>query len=265
MSTAGPFGTYFGLIQRSPHYIEMFCRDKPEIAGYQFWTERTINNVYGNPLASGVGGTGAQAMFQVTAGQHFRSAALRRKGLGLYESNRRGQTTVVFDVDDFITPAPSPVPPDEDVLYLRVQENRRTSGLLTVPGPLPVLGPIYVVPPPKFFGQMSPVLAVQGTAPSGTGSAAGSPPNFDQDLTSAGPRPMYLVFPVPLSAVTIRNLAAAGGNDLLVCFDDGQPMVEIPPASDLSPDTVGRVKSVILACPDAGGVAFSIHGAVDHG
>lgn len=259
--SASPFDTYAGVLERSMHLIHTYLRNDPIVGGYQFWGQKTVNGAYGDPASSGVGGGGPLAMFQVQRGQSFRSPTLRRKRLGLVQESRRGTTHALFDVDDFITPgAGQPIPEDGEWLFLRVQENRVTSGLLDLNGAPsdPALGPIYCVPPAKFFGMSSPTFTLVGTAPSATGSVEGSLPDLDEDLTSAAPRAMYIVFPRPLSALSLRNTSA---NNLLVSFGPGQMMQNLATGTEL-PLYSGSTKEILLACPDAGGASFTFTGVV---
>jgi hypothetical protein len=260
MSTS-PFHTYAGLLERSTHLVHTYLRNQEEVVGYQFWGHRTVNDAYGDPLNSGVLGAGPAAMFQVVRGDSYRSPTLRRKKLGMVEESRRGTTHALFDVEDFHAPAVggSPIPEDGGWMFLRVQENRRGVGLLNLAGvPAdPALGPIYCIPPAAYFGTYEPTFTLQGTAPSSTASAAGAAPDLDQDLTSAAPRAMYLVFPKPLTALSIRNLS---GVNLLVAFGPHQLMRNVPAGGDL-PLRSPQTKEVLLACPDGvAGAAFSLHG-----
>mgnify|MGYP003965162065 CR=1 FL=1 len=258
---ANPFHTYPGLMERSTHLTHLSLRNDPAIVAYQFWGQTTVNGAYGNPAASGVGGAGAVTMFTVGTDTTFRSPLLQQKGLGLVEENRRGTTHALFDIDDYLAPTVA-LPPDSHWLYLRVQENRRVAGLLTVPGPLPVLGGIYCLPPASSFGQSKPTFTMQGIAPSATTSAAGAPPVFSEDLTSAIPRPMYLVFPVPMSEFTLVNLDVA--KTLLVSFGPNQLMQAIAPGDEVQLYS-GSTKGLVLACPGAAGCPFALHGVLARG
>jgi len=258
---SSPFHTYAGLLERSRNLIHVYLRNSPDVVGYQFWGHRTVDDAYGDPLNSGVGGAGCTALFQVPRGQSYRSAALRRKGLGLVEENRRGTTHAIFDVEDFIAPAVggSTIPQDGGWMFLRVQENRNGVGLLDLGGvPAdPVLGPIYCIPPQAFFGTREPTFTLQAIAPSSTASAAGAIPDLDEDLTSASPRALCLVFPKPLTALSIRNLSAV---NLLASFGPEQMMRNVPAGGEM-PLYTGSTKEVCLACPDGVlGAAFSLHG-----
>ena len=258
---SNPFLTYPGIVERSRDIIHLCLRDKPITVGYQFWGHRSINDAYGDPTNSGVGGAGASALFAVHKGQAFRSPSLRRSGRGQVHGSIKGQTHAVFTGADYAVPGvgSSPVPPDEHWVYVRVQEERIGAGLLTMAGPLPVLGPICCVPPAVFFGTHNPSFTMQGTAPSSTASAAMSTPDLDEDLTSAAPRAMHLVFPSRLSKVHIRNISLV---NLLVSFGPGQPMVNVAAGDSLNVTShQTSIKEVLLACPDGvAGADFTFHG-----
>jgi len=258
---ANPYLTYAGMLERSTHLVHCFMHKDPAVIAYQLWGGNTVDNAYGNPAASGVGGAGAVAMFTVNSDSTFRSPLLRRKGLGLVEENRRDQTHLIFDIDDYLAVGVN-LPPDEQWLYMRVQENRRGVGLLTVVGPLPVQGAIYCMPPPKTMGLPKPSFTLQGIAPSATTSVAGAPPVFSEDLTSAIPRPLYLVFPVPMGQFTVRNLD--GAKALLVSFGPHQAMQSIPAGGEAGL-TSGSTKALVLATAAAAGCPYSIYGVLARG
>lgn len=259
---ANPFYTYAGVQDRMTKLIHIAVRNDPAVLGYQFWGHNTVNGAYGNPAASGVGGSGAVAMFEVARGTTFRSPLIIANGRDMVEESRRGATHAVFDMDDY-TAAGVTLPPDAHWLFLRAQENRNVVGLLTVPGPLPVLGPIYCVPPTKTYGLPTPTFTLQGIAPSAVvGVAAGAVPPFDEDLTTAAPRPLFLVFPAPMMEFALRNLDAA--KTLLVSFGPEQAMQAITPGNAVQLYS-GSTKALILATAAAGGCPWSLHGVLGRG
>ena len=259
---ANPFHTYAGLMDRMTKLIHVALRNDPAVVGYQFWGQTTVNGAYGNPAASGVGGAGSVAMFQVARGTTFRSPLIRANGRDLVEENRRGGTHAVFDMDDYIA-AGVALPPDDHWLFLRAQENRNGIGLLTVPGPLPVLGPIYCVPPAKSFGLPQPSFTLTGIAPSAVvGVAAGAVPPFDEDLTTAAPRPLFLVFPVPMTEFALQNLDAV--KTLLVSFGPEQAMQAVAPGNEVQL-YAGSTKAMVLATAAAGGCPWALHGVLGRG
>ena len=260
-----PFHTYMGLMERTTQYAHMFLHNDPVVVGYQVHGELTVDDAYGNPAASGVGGLGVFPLFEVARGVTYRAPSLLRKGWGQVEENRRGTTHAIFQWTDVLVGgvgAPA-TDPDELWFFMRVQENRNGIGLLTVPGPLPVLGPIFCVPPASVMALPKPTFTLQGIAPSAVaGVAAGAVPPFDEDLTSAAPRPLYVVMPFPMTVFTIENLD--GANTLLVSFGPDQLMQAIAPGGNVSLSS-GATKALVLACPNAGGCPYSIHGVLGRG
>jgi len=261
---SNPFHTYAGVLERTTQYIHFILKNDPAVIGYQFWIGFTVNDVYGNPAASGVGGAGAGDVFTVASGGYYRTASLIRNGWGLFEENRRGTTHALFDLEGAVMagvglPA---VPLDSMWQFFRVQEERRVIGLLTVPGPEPVLGGILCVPPALNMGMSKPTFTMQGIAPSATTSVAGAPPVFSEDLTSAIPRPMYLVFPVPMVEFALVNLDAV--KTLLVSFGPDQLMQAILPGDEVQLYS-GSTKGLVLATAAAGGCPFALHGVLLRG
>ena len=395
-----PYRTCPGMMQRAPHLVHLCLRDTPEVVGYQVWGHRTVRGAYGDPVDSGVGGTGLSAMFTVPAGGGFRSPRLRSSGRGQIIGSTRGQTHMVFDLDDYAG-AGVQIAPDDYWLFLRVQENRRNQGLLALAGvpeatvtlngvgagdtlavkgvffqfqagvnnlagkagtfidpflvglgadddaaaanlaaalndngdvapvmdavaplnthtfatnvgapsavvliqpedagatllagdayrfsiatsnPLqvgldpaseaaaslvwaadannPVLGPVYCIPPAPHFGTRNPTFTLQAIAPSNTACVEGAVPDLSEDLGSAAPRALHLVFTNNLIEVLVRNISV---NDLLVSFGPDRPMQLVGPDQDISLTSgSAAVREVLLACPDAGGASFTLHAA----
>lgn len=399
---SNPLRTYPSIMQRSPHLVHLYLANQPEVPGYQFWGHSTINDAYGDPPDSGVGGAGPVSLFEVQRGLTFRSERLRRSGRGQIVGSIRGQTHVAFDPDDYNAAGAggSPIPHDDFWMFLRVQENRPALGLLAQPGvpeatltltgvlagdeitikglifqfqagannlagrtgalgnefivglgagdndaaanltaalndngdvapavdlvapvnthtfatnpgapsavvvvqpedlaavlqfgdvaqfPIttsnavrlawdadataegrlvwtadpatPFLGPILMVPPAIFYGSRNPSLTMQGTAPSGTGCANGVVPDVNDNLASAAPRAMHLIFPVRGTEVSIRNISLV---DLLVSLGVGQPMRTVAAGQQLALTSGGSgVKEILLACPTGvAGAAFTLH------
>ncbi len=259
-----PFLTYAGLMERTAQYIHLFLHNDPMVLGYALYRQFSIDGAYGNPAGSGVGGSGAVAMAPVLRGNTYRSPGLIRRGLGLVEENRRGTTHIIVDPVEFVAGGLGlpPVPVDQLWLYMRMQE-QRAGGFLGMPGPLPVLGPICCIPPARAMGLPKPTFTATGTAPSAAvGVAAGAVPPFDEDLTTAAPRPLHIVFPYPLEGFTLRNLD--GVKALLVSFGPGQLMQSIPAGGEVQLFS-GSTKALILATAAAGGCPYSIHGVLGRG
>jgi hypothetical protein len=98
---SSPFLTYAGVLERTTNLVHVYLPNDPQVVGVQFWGGVTINDVYGNPAGSGVGGAGATALAQVARGDFFRSPTLRRKGLAAIPESRKGTTQAAIDPDDF--------------------------------------------------------------------------------------------------------------------------------------------------------------------
>lgn len=264
---SNPVLTVPGLVARYTRQIDLQFRDTPEVAAWQVYGHHTLNDAYGNPDTSGVGGSGPLVMFTVRKSAVFASDSVRRKGGGLWGENTRGTARALFDVEDFMVPA-NPVPVvalDDQWLYLRVQQNRvAAGGLLVVPGGVdagdPILGPLYLVPPPAAFGSPEPSLTLNGTAPSNTGCTLSNVPAFSLDGTAPGP--LHIVFPRPLSYLRLQNTKAAGGPNLLFCYGPGQSMQRIAPGEE----TVlysGQTKDLLLAREAGnGGCTFDLTGTL---
>jgi len=392
-----PLHTYAGLLERSAFMYHVYLHNNLDVPAVAFYVHTTVDDAYGDPLDSGVGGAGAVGLAPVNRGGTFRSPTLRRLKLGLIEESRRGTTHFLVHQDDLAITGSVSIGP-EDWIYQRAQEQRGLAALffagvpesivtlaavaatdvliikgvyfefqagannlaghagtlldpflvglgvgdnaaaanltaalndngdvapamdliaplaahtfatnvtppsavvavqpengtpaliggsvaaftVTTPdaprialdadtllwgtlvwdpvGGEAVLGPIYCIPPAIYFGSPNPAFSLQATAPSSTTSAAGGLPDLDLDLTLARPRAMYLVFPKPLSALSIRNLSAV---NLLVSFGPEQIMQNVPAGGEL-PLYSGSTKEVCLACPDGtAGAAFSLHG-----
>jgi hypothetical protein len=114
----------------------------------------------------------------------------------------------------------------------------------------PVLGPIYLLPRPGFMNTNLPSLTFTGTAPANTGAVPGevSPVNVDGQL----PNPMNIVLPRASDEITVNNLQAAGGVNLLISLSLGMPMVEVEPQKSFVLAD-GGIKSVVVASADNGG------------
>ena len=260
-----PFLTYAGVLERTTHLVHTYVPNDPMVVGYQFWGSPTILDAYGSPPGSDVFGAGCAAMFQVARGDTYRSPTLRRKGLAAIPESRKGTTHAAFDPDDFTAAGMGlTIPLEEQWMCLRVQENRNGVGLLDLAGnPAdPVLGPIYLVPTTRDFSGSSPTFTTEAKAPIVPGCAPGVPAFFNEDLASTDPRPLYLVFPVPLKEFTLTNLS--GAFDLLVSFGPGQALMTIPAQGEISL-TSGNTKEMILVSAGAFSCSFALQGVLNRG
>lgn len=263
MNNLGPLGVHAGIVERFPHQIDLMLRDRPGITAYQLWGASSVDDAYGNLATSGVGGTGGTNFILINQGASFRSPGPTSRGHGMIDESRRGMSRIFFDPDDYVDPAlPSPMPSDDEFLYIRVQEAAQVvPGLRVVTGAinigLPVQGPILVIPPYNFYATDHPSLQITGTAPSSTLCAAGSIPNVDE--TMQVPLPMHIVLPVACACVV--NNQDGGGNELLVSSGMGSQMIPVPDGEQI--DFMGVTREIVLArTAGAGGCSFTLRAAV---
>ena len=132
---------------------------------------------------------------------------------------------------------------------------------MTVLGPVnfgdPILGPIYIVPTPVFFGTVIPALTFQGTAPANTLCVGGAVPVIHED--SQEPNPMHIILPRTTSSITITNLSA--GDTLLISAGIGMTLRSV--GSDDDPAVIfGAFKEIIVAGDGAVAVPFAIDAVV---
>ena len=261
MSSYGPFDARIGVLERLPHFVDLITRNKPGVTQYRLWGARNINDAYGDLTDSGVGGTGPTLMMTANfAGQRVQSPELVRRKAGMVEESRKGQTSFQFDIVDFLAPAaPQPFGPDEEPVFVRLQEFRQATGswqAVPIGAPInpgePILGPTLVVPGSRQNKSIS--TEVVGIAPAATGCMEMYPPNFDETLQQ--PIPMHVVFPRPVDNVVIRNDAEDADTWLLVSYGLGQPMFAIPGGggnvSTVSYDSAqGSIGEMIFACDTA--------------
>lgn len=374
MSLVGPYDHYAGILERKNGLIDLVIRNRPGVIAYRIWISPTIDDAYGNPGSSAVGGNelDRKMLFQVKQGTLYRSRTLRRQNYGVNGENNRGVTRVLFSLNDVWAQSDAPsgtvtvasvqagdtvtiegvvftaagaganpaaqefdetagtdalvaaslvatindaasqalitaasggpgvtaanggtavvtltadevstdaeltlvsstgarlavsaatlllsraVPPEGSVCFIRLQEVRATSGALETSNGDPLMGPILPVPPPEFYGLMTPMLSLSATAPADTGAAVDVTPasvlDHDQDANSA---PMSIVFPLPTTMLNLRN--RDGARSLLYSFGWGMPFNALP-ANTQTEIQVGSVKELIIA-GDGGAVDFGV-------
>lgn len=268
MNTISPFSARVGVSRRSPHLVDLIIRNNPMVTDYRLWVSRSLNDAYGTVMDSGIAGTGGTQIMEARTNRMVISPKIELNGQASVAEVRRGQTSFMFDVDDFIVPAGN-IPSDGEYLFARVQEKRLTLGWAAVGAlavkntNMPIRGSILVVPNAGFYGHAASVIALAGTAPAGSDCAAGVPPVIDQTVQK--PMPMHIVFPRPLAVLTIRNIDPA--ESLLVSFGLGQPMIEVPFGQSISPTGGGYslpgVSEVVVAMLGAGGgCPFNMDGVI---
>ena len=273
MKNMQPFASFPGIVERQANLIDLMVRDRPGVTGYRLWGTDNITDAYGTLAVSGLAGDGGTNFATMTKGGTFMSATLQRDGRGSIDESTRGMTRFKFDLGDFVVPG-NDMPPDDQMFFVRLQESHTgfvhaTQGaFLTVPAAAvananyPIRGPILVIPPPIWWGQGQPGLALSGVAPSGTTSAAGAPPVYDE--TVQVPLPLHLVLPRPATKLTIRN-EDGGGGVLLVSLGLGHPMVAVADGETIDFFSGGPRELVLARLIGAGGCAFSLHAGIELG
>ena len=270
MSNYGPFDARVGIWLRATKFVDLMVRDQPDVTGWRLWGAPTLDDAYGDPTGSGVGGVWPTQMLEVARGRMATSPSIVKRGFaGLAADNRQNFSSFVYDPDDFLAPAtPPPFLADSETSYVRAQMKRLAGGWAAVPigAPLnagrPILGPILVVPTVQSGGMASSVVNLMGTAPSGTGAVLGKAPIFDE--TFQAPVPMHIVLPKPINNITITNYADDGDTALLISFGLGQPWIPIfggmGNLSQLASDSLagGSREILVATTAAAGGCPFSI-------
>jgi hypothetical protein len=270
MGNYGPFEARVGIWLRATNFVDLIVRDQDDVTEWRLWGASTLNDAYGDPTGSGVGGVWPTTMLTAAKGRMATSPSIVKRGYaGLAPDNRQNFASFVYDPDDFLAPAtPPPFLSDSETFYVRAQMKRLAGGWAAVPAgaPLnanrPIMGPILVIPTVQAMGMASLSINLTGIAPSGTGAVIGSAPIFDE--TFQAPIPMHIILPRPISNFVITNLSDDADTALLVSFGIGQPWHPIYGGmgnlSQLSSDSLGGgTRDLILATTAAaGGSPFAI-------
>lgn len=261
----GPFETRVQIIERVRHFADLMIRnDDPNVSAYRIYGASTLNDAYGNPTGSGVGGAAPAAFIPYLGLQAgFRSPMIIKRGLGRLESRAqlRRMSRIAYDPDDYASAAVMPA--EEGLAFIRTQEFAITAaGFRTVLGAVdtgaPVLGPIVVLPTAGFYGSPNAPLTLAGIAPANTTAVAGANTPLNEGMQA--PNPMHVVLPRP-SGLVIRNLDAV--NDLLYSFALGHPMLTVAAATSVA--ITGGVKEILLAGEGATSPAFELSVVVNLG
>lgn len=257
---------YPGYLERKPGYFDLQINDRPGVVAYRLWASTNPEHLYGERtgtgmLAVGADNTARQLLFRVDQGKFYVSSSVKEAG-HRFDEQTRGITRMVFNLQDFFTPAaPQPLPSDGQVTYFSVQQELATQPFVpgTVPGRPnvvkgatdtgdPILGPVLIMPETTFFSQSTPTILIDSFAPAGVAGVSmtvGDTPLLDLDLQN--PNPQHIVFPRPTSTLTIRATDAVEG--LLVSFGTGGVVTSIPNGE--SRTIFGSVKDLLIGSDDA--------------
>jgi hypothetical protein len=252
MNLYGAFATRVGILQRSTHVIDLTVRDTTGVSAYRLWGANTVDNAYGNLAGSGVVSTGPTSIIEVPAGKVACSPTIIKTGQYIRDESRRGLSSFIIDIEDYVTPGP--IPPfgsDEDFFFARVQEKHLTTGWLTVDaGPnigFPKMGPIMIVPTAPVWYMVGAAMTVGATAPAGTGCTVGKPPVFDMSVLT--PLPLHIAFPRTSRSMRVVNLD--DHYNMLMSYGLGASMVRVEPNETVALFGATSVSEIVLASEDA--------------
>ena len=201
-----------------------------------------LNDAYG----PGAGVISAPApgwipMFEVLSGLTYKSPSVKSKNIPLEDTNRR-LTRMLFDPDDFATPAQplgvgSYLPTDDQTLFIRIQTWNPATNAWNPPGP------IMVIVPYDFFTTKEPVFTLTGQAPN---MDIGPWPPAIPDFMP----PSVLNFLVPAYSTTVSLVNLDPGDPLFASFHPGMPPTVIPPRDNVALTGSG-VPEFFIGSPDA--------------
>jgi len=210
-----------GVVDRAPNYVDFMIRVDPAVSKYRLSVACSINDAYdltgGAPGTNGVVGVNAPFLIplEFLSGTLTRSQLIQKRGVGYLDESTRGQTRIILDISEWYGPANPSVPADTQHMFIRVEEFHRATNAWAPPGP------IHIVPPANFYGNIPAGLTLAGTAPN-TGGQAGRILS-DQAMWISLPR-----------YCATSNLSNRDNNvDLLVAWDWDQTSGAIEPNSSL--------------------------------
>jgi len=233
---------------RSQNQINMVFPVLPGVPKIRISGAARLNDAYGN--VAGVGGGGVIPMFEVLSGATFKSPSIMARKLPAFEDTNRGLTRMIFDPDDYTTPArpagTSYIPTDDQSIYLRIETWNPVTSTWNPPGP------IMIVPPYDFFTTKEPVFTVTGKAPDmALGAWPAGLPDFMQPTT------MNFLLPAYSTTISVGNLDS--GKVLFTSFHPGMPPTVIMPKTDMGLTGAG-VPELFVVSPD-GNPWFTVRGA----
>lgn len=258
-SVLGPYNQTAGVLLRRTNFIDLLIPNlDPAVTAYRVWGAGVLNDAYGDPDSGSVGGVeaGRKVLFEVSRDRMYASKSCRKMNYAVENFNRHSRA--LFNPRDFWAAAnPQPLPLDEEMLYLRVQQER--NGVWqTITGAVntgdPILGPIIPVPAGEFYANPNSSISLKGVAPAVSTAALGTTPvaalNTDQQTDAPV---MALHLPVPVSQMWVTNNDAL--NPLFVSLGWGMPFMSIPKAT--TQELPGGTNKILLS-GGANAVSYSI-------
>lgn len=226
---------------RSVNQINMVFPDVPGVPKIRVLGAARINDAYGN--VAGVGGGGPLPMFEVQMGGTYLSPTIRARKLPAVDESNRGLTRMVFDPDDFATPAAGAgttyLPTDDQTLFIRISLWNSGTGAWNPPGP------IMAIPPYDFFTTKEPVFTVTGNAPNlGIAAWPGALPDF------LPPTVMNFLVPAYSTSISLENLGDSGEAPIFASFHPGIPPTVVKADRDFGLTGSG-VPEFFVASPNA--------------
>lgn len=239
------------VLYRHQNQINMTFPVLPGVQKIRVSGAARLNDAYGN--FAGVGGGGVLPMFEVLSGATYKSPSLMARKLPSLEDINREATRMVFDPDDFATPAQAPgtsyLPTDDQTIFIRISTWNPVASAWNPPGP------IMAIPPYDFMTTKQPTFTVSGIAPNLNIGAF--PPNIPDFLP---PTVLNFLLPAYGETVSVEDLEAVGGLPIFVSYHPGVPPMVVRPDHEVCLTGAG-VPEFFIACPN-GNPWFTIRLAI---
>lgn len=220
------------LYHRHPEFAELVFEHRPNVASWDVSADFGVDNAFTTPTA----------IANVQAGVGYRSAWVRRRGLGFTQYTERGRTRAYIRWDDGWT-AGSTVAHNHQTAFVRARE-------VFFDGTTGAWGPILVVPPPSTFATPRPFLTIRGTAPSIATPADNMAPSTA----------MHIVFPKFADRVTFTTTTST---PMQVAIHRGMELQEI--IGDASVEMTDGTVNEVLLIGTGGAAAFDLRAALVNG
>lgn len=213
------------ITQRSKNLIHLSIPYREGVLKYRLSVADTLQNAYGDPTIRGVdtdvGGLGATTLFEVNALGEYKSRSVRQKRTGYTEERQGKNTRILFDLDDFVDPAPAggtaPVVDDTRAVFLRLESFEQASNSYILQEQ------ILAVPPYDFFITKSPTFTLFGYAPS-----YGKPADLAHVPAHMPTEMLNIHLPNFTHTINIKHLGANGDPIILTTARGCSPAVLMP-------------------------------------